>query len=433
MRFSSVARAPRPETSSGPQWTVLQRFTLGVALVYFTLDALPDLLLWMPGGRSVLVLYWKVWNAVLPWFGRYVLHARNPGNLPLPTTPVLLGDFAGGYVLMLLFLFLGLAVATVWMFADRRRVDHRTLHYWLRVYVRYALACSMLGYGLGKLFPLQFASLGLVDLLTPLGILEPRQLLWDFMGFSRPYQVFTGLLECVGVALLFWRRTTLLGSLLLIGTLGNVLMMDIGYGVAVRRIALRLLLMALFLAAPDLSRLADLFLRHRPVAPGNLRGPSWKSPSTRILALAVKAVVILYLVTPRLIQASKDPRLVAAPRPALYGIYKVQRFLRNGQEDSPDDPRTWQWIAIDERAVGIQLFGANWERHAAVFDDVKQSITISNGRQVKNALTYTRTGPGDVLVRGVVDKQPTEILLRRIPEPRFSLNDPLALRWGSIW
>jgi len=437
MVTSGAARAHQIEEPSGTRWTALQRWAFRVAFVYFVLDALPDLLLRLPGrrfgGQFLLVLYWKIWNPVLPWFGRYILHVRNPGSLPLPTGPVLLGDFAGGYVLMLLFLILGFVAATLWTVADQHRGDYRSLHYWLRVYVRYALACSMLGYGLSKLFPLQFAPPRLVDLLTPMGTLEPRKLLWLFMGFSRPYQVFTGLVECVGVALLFWRRTTLLGSLLLIGAAGNVLMIDTSYGMTVRRIALRLLLMAVFLAAPDVRRLANFFLRHLPVTAGDIEGPSWKGVWTRRFALALKAAVILYIVTPELIQESNDPRLLAPPRPALYGVYKVQRFLRNGQESSPDDSSTWQSIAVDEQGMAVQLSGMNWQRLATVFDDAKQSITISNGPRRKNSLTYSHAGPDDILVKGVLDNQPAEILLHRVPEPRFTLNDPVAMHWPSIW
>lgn len=136
---------------------------------------------------------------------------------------------------------------------------------------------------------------------------------------------------------------------------------------------------------------------------------------------------------PQLIQDWKDPRLLAPPRPALYGVYKVQRFLRNGQESSSDDPRAWQSIAVDEHGMAVQLSGMNWQRLAAVFDDTKQSIAISNGPRQKNSLTYSHTGPDDVLVKGVLDNQPAEILLHRVPEPRFTLNDPLAMHWPSIW
>lgn len=413
---------------------MLQRWAFRVAFVYFTLDALPDLLLRFPGGPSVLVPYWRMWNAILPWFGQYALRLPNAGNLRLPIVPVLLGDFAGGYVLMLCSLLLAMGAAAVWTFVDRRRGDYRTLHYWLRVCVRYSLACTMLGYGISKLFQVQFRSLGLVDLLTPLGMLQPRELLWDFMGFSHPYQVFTGVVECVGAVLLFWRRTTLLGALLLTGALANVLMLDSSYGVSVRRIALRLLLMALFLTVPDLRRLADLFLLHRPAAPADLGGASWTNPWARRFAIAAKAVLIVYFIAAQSIRYYGEMKLVAAgTRPALYGLYKVQRFLRNGREDAPDYPHNWQCIAIDGRGMAVQLSSENWERPRVAFDDATHSLTIWSGPQRKSSLTYSRTGPDDVLVKGVLDNQPTEILLRRIPEPRFPLNDPLALRWVSGW
>jgi hypothetical protein len=134
-----------------------------------------------------------------------------------------------------------------------------------------------------------------------------------------------------------------------------------------------------------------------------------------------------------LIKESNDPRLLAPPRPALYGVYKVQRFLRNGQEGSPDDSHAWEWIAVDEQGMGVQLSGMNWQRLAAVFDDANQTITISNGPRRKNSLTYSHAGPDDILVTGVLDNQPAEILLHRVPEPRFTLNDPSAMHWPSIW
>jgi hypothetical protein len=111
----------------------------------------------------------------------------------------------------------------------------------------------------------------------------------------------------------------------------------------------------------------------------------------------------------------------------------VQRFLRNGQEGSPDDSHAWEWIAVDEQGMGVQLSGMNWQRLAAVFDDAKQTITISNGPRRKNSLAYSHAGPDDILVTGVLDNQPAEILLHRVPEPRFTLNDPSAMHWPSIW
>ena len=129
----------------------------------------------------------------------------------------------------------------------------------------------------------------------------------------------------------------------------------------------------------------------------------------------------------------EERKLVDAPRPALYGLFKVQSLLRNGREAAAGDPRSWKWIAIDGRGFAVQLSSAEWERRRADFDDPNQGITVSSGRQRKSSLTYSRTGPDDVVIKGVLDNQSTEIVLRRMPEPRFALNDAVALRWPSIW
>ena len=58
----------------------------------------------------------------------------------------------------------------------------------------------------------------------------------------------------------------------------------------------------------------------------------------------------------------EERTLVATPHPALYGLFKVRHFIRNGQEDAADDPRGWKWFAIDGRGLAVQLSNAKWER-----------------------------------------------------------------------
>jgi hypothetical protein len=223
--------------------------------------------------------------------------------------------------------------------------------------------------------------------------------------------------ELLGVVFLFFRRTTLLGALILIGALTNVLMMDIAYGVSVRRIALRLLLLALVLAAADLPRLINLFVLQRPAGPANVDGPTWERPWARRAVLAIKAIVVLGVVTSVAMELYRERPLVIAPRPALYGVFSVERVVRDGR----DDAGTWTWIAIDGRSVAIGSSNAVWERRRATFDDGSQSITLSSGR-AKSVLTYSQEGD-NVKMAGVLDDHPTEIVLRRAQDPRFTLQD----------
>ena len=252
--------------------------------------------------------------------------------------------------------------------------------------------------------------------------MQPRELLWDYMGFSRTYQIFTGVVECIGVALLFFRRTTLLGSLVLIGSLTNVLIIDIAYGVSVRRIALRLLLLALFLAAADLRRLANLLVLHRAAGPVTVDGFSWQTPWARRTALIIKAIVILGVVASRSMSFYHERELVATARPALYGVFSVQRVVHDRREPAAEDPDRWNWIAIDGRGVAIGSSAGKWERRRADFDDARQSITLWSGR-TRNVLTYSRDGD-NVTMAGVLDDQQTEIALSRLPEPPFVLQRP---------
>jgi hypothetical protein len=97
------------------------------------------------------------------------------------------------------------------------------------------------------------------------------KLLWTFMGASIPYVIFTGAAEMLGGLLLAARRTTLLGALVCIGVLSNVVMLNFSYDVPVKLYSSHLLLMAVFLAAPDLRRLASLFVWNRRVPPAEQR------------------------------------------------------------------------------------------------------------------------------------------------------------------
>ena len=122
--------------------------------------------------------------------------------------------------------------------------------------VRFTLATAMLLYGAEKVIPEQFGTPLPSDLLEPIGEGSPMHLLWTFMGTSIPYVIFTGAAEMLGGLLLAARRTTLLGALVCIGVLSNVVMLNLSYDVPVKLYSSHLLLMAVFLAAPDLRRLA---------------------------------------------------------------------------------------------------------------------------------------------------------------------------------
>src|SRR4029079_8818976 len=100
-------------------------------------------------------------------------------------------------------------------------------------------------------------------LLEPYGESSPMGLLWTFMGYSLPYNGFTVAAGVVRVFLLFLRRTTTLGALIVSAVMVNVVMLNFCYDVPVKLFSSHLLVMAGILTIPDLRRLAGVLVFNR--------------------------------------------------------------------------------------------------------------------------------------------------------------------------
>ena len=132
--------------------------------------------------------------------------------------------------------------------------------------VRYYIAQAALSYGIIKLFALQmpFPSLSLLS--TPLGDLLPMRFSWVFIGYSVPYEFFSGAMETVAGLLLLYRRTITAGLFAATGAFMNVVMINLAYDVPVKLFASHLLFACLFLLALDAKRLLRLLVLNQPVA-----------------------------------------------------------------------------------------------------------------------------------------------------------------------
>lgn len=97
----------------------------------------------------------------------------------------------------------------------------------LELALRWHVALSMFVYGISK--TVQFSATADMD--DPVNSLSGQQLMWAFYGYSLTYAKFLGVMEMLGSALLLFRRTTLLGCLVVTTILVNVIAQDIAYGV----------------------------------------------------------------------------------------------------------------------------------------------------------------------------------------------------------
>jgi hypothetical protein len=91
---------------------------------------------------------------------------------------------------------------------------------------RYGLGLTMIPYAVSKLVQLQFVVLPLHTWQLPLEQLPTPMLAWAFLGHAGWFQVLLGVFELVPALLLLFRRTTLLGAMLLLPVTLNVMLIN---------------------------------------------------------------------------------------------------------------------------------------------------------------------------------------------------------------
>ena len=155
----------------------------------------------------------------------------------------------------------------VWTMLDRKRPHYERLVV-LAAHDRALLhRAAALSYGIIKLFVLQMPFPALSQLATPLGDLLPMRFSWLFIGYSVPYQFFSGAMETTAGLLLLYRRTVTAGLFAATGAFMNVVMINLAYDVPVKLYASHLLFSCLFLLALDSRRLIGFLVLNQAAPP----------------------------------------------------------------------------------------------------------------------------------------------------------------------
>ena len=204
-------------------------------------------------------------------------------------------DFAFGDVLYISVFIFCLLAASIWSWLDRKRSSYNKLYYWFRVYLRYAVAIVMLGYGMDKLIPVQMIYPNANTLLGKFGDQSHFDVLWNFIGSSPGYQIFTGLCEITASLLLLFRRSSVFGCLFMCTILTNVVALNIFYNVSVKTFSSLLLVCILFLLAPFFQRLVQLFFYEQKVSLAE-KHYHFQSRTTRRLLNLSGALLIALLI-----------------------------------------------------------------------------------------------------------------------------------------
>ncbi len=384
-------------TESARPWPLAARIAFRFGFCYFVLFIYPSVL----GGRSAVPVdqnnpLRKLWDWMVPWVGTQILH------LPGPFTPTWTGsgDQLYDYINWLCLAVVAAVLAAIWSLVDRNRKQYDVLYEWLRVFVRLTVAIAMINYGMAKLFRFQFPQLGLAKLVDTYGQSSPQTLLWSFMEYSRGYSFAGGVGEFVGGVLLVIPRFTSIGTLITLGMMSNIFMLNVFYDVPRKIFCIHLLVMCLFLLTPDLRRIMGFFLlnqKEQLAAPRPLFQDKGFNYAALVFQLAIGLGAVFFCGHHFYQQAAKQAAQIEAP---IRGIWYVEQFDFDGAPRPPlvTDRDRWQRIIFDRpELLTIQLM-----------DDTQQDLYLQ-----RNQHDFSLWGKEDHLKKGTFvlqDPQPDQML-----------------------
>lgn len=402
-----------PLTAPWPTWKkVLFRFFAIYFLLYMSpwtwLDSVPGLGI----ATGLLNAYYSdATNWAVEAANRHLFHVRDVLVYPNGS-----GDTSFNWAQVWLYLSVAAVGALVWSLLDRRRANYNRADYALRSVVRYYVASVALSYGILKLFALQMTFPNLSQLATPLGDLLPMRLSWLFIGYSTPYQVFSGAVEVLAGLLLFYRRTVTLGLLVGAGVFANVVVLNLSYDIPVKLYSLHLLGFCLYLLVHDYRRLAQFFILNQPTTANAWYDVEWPKPWMRTAQRVMKAVLVLvYCVLPvyanwARYQSNWERASQLPPFPP--GVYDVAEFAVNRDTIPalPTDTLRWKDVIFEPGGQGSvnttdTLFRQRYRRGYFAYapDTVRRRIAWKRFPQDTVALLdfrYETAGPNTVRLWG---------------------------------
>jgi uncharacterized membrane protein YphA (DoxX/SURF4 family) len=337
------------------------------------------------------------------------------------------GDKTVDWVLDFCLLIAAMAATIVWSWFDRRRLSYPSLYRWFRLFIRVALAGQFITYGLVKAIPLQMPFPFLTQLMEPYGHFSPMGVLWASIGSSRPYEMFSGCVELAAGLLLMLPRTTVIGALLALIAMTEVFALNMTYDVPVKQLSFHLILLALFLLAPDLLRLTKFLLLSGNARPLPCRRLFATARANRI-ALAAQVLFGLWLVGLGGYDAWKQRYAYGTerPRPPLYGIWDIEQLSIDGQIHPPllTDNDRYRRAVFDfpKRMTFESMNGANSWFDSSI-DPKKQTLAVtSNGKdKFKGGFTYQRPAPDRLILDGQMAGKKIHMQLKRLDEKKMVL------------
>ncbi len=302
------------------------------------------------------------------------------------------------------------------------------------VLVRFYLAFTLILYGLVKVIKLQFPDPSLMRLLQPFGDASPMGLAWTFLGFSKGYNIFMGIVEVSAVLLLF-RRTVVVGAFLSLAATAHVMSMNYFFDVPVKLLSTALVVMSLFILAPHFLKLYRFFIRYENQQLDKMYQPTFKKRWLYITAYSLKYLYITASVVAVLYSCIEQTKVYgsAAPKPFLYCIYNVESMVLNGETLLPlttDRTRWKQMIISYEGYARVKKMNDINVNFTTVFNKKKNELVLKelDKDSTQYILKYNIIGNDKMIISGLKGKDAISVTFKK-----KDLKDFILINRGFHW
>ncbi|MGC1450812.1 MAG: hypothetical protein WA830_12305 [Candidatus Sulfotelmatobacter sp.] len=419
--------APVVQEPHTPRWSLMTRVAFRFCFAYFGMYCLATQILssMFPIPKVEVPDPGTLWpmRQIVFWTAAHIFHAK----LPLVFADSGSGDKTFDWVSVFCLLVIAAWATGIWSMLDRQRENYATLHKWFRLFIRFALASQLIAYGMDKAIPLQMPFPYLTGLLESFRDFSPMGVLWSSIGASPGYEIFAGCAEMLGGILLIFPRTAMLGALIALADMTQVFMLNMTYDVPVKLLSFHLILVALFLLAPEFRRLTDFLFTNRTVGPSTQPSLFSTSRANRI-ALAAQILLGIWMLGVDGYGGWTDWHTYGGGRPKspLFGIWNVDELSIDGQIRSPllTDYDRWHRAVFDfPESVAFQRMDDSFARYGASINAADKTIALtkSSDKNWKGNLTFQRVAQDRLILDGSMDSHKIHMQLQLVDRNKFLL------------
>ena len=252
-------------------------------------------------------------------------------------------------------------------------------------------------------------------------------LAWTYMGFSKGFNVFVGLLEVLGGVLLIPRRTQTLGSLIVMGVMTQVAVMNFCYDIPVKLFSVHLVLMAVVIFITD-NRFINVFIKNKAVEKYNYYHPI-KSTKYHKVIFWIKTIGLIVLLSfiSFNFYTTESHRGENRKKPPLYGIWEATHFIKNGDTLQPliTDNFRWRYLIVDLKdEATVKTMDDVKHQYGFITDSTLQKIRLYRQRSASENYNFNYKNPNSELLEleGIMEYDTLHIIFSRKDHEKFNLN-----------